>query len=94
MSELAALLEHGQVVAHRDRLVDVAGDEDDRLADLALEAQELVLEALAVDRIDRAEGLVHQHQRWVGEGACHAHALALAGPGCPGSGRGCREGRD
>ena len=44
-----------------------------------LQAQELVLQALAVDRVDRAERLVHQHQRRVGgERAGHADALALA----------------
>ena len=44
-----------------------------------LQAQELVLEALAVDRVDRAERLVHQHQRRVGgERAGDADALALA----------------
>jgi hypothetical protein len=37
------------------------GHEDDGLADLPLQAQEFVLEALAVDRIDGAEGFVHQH---------------------------------
>ena len=44
-----------------------------------LQAQELVLQALAVDRVDRAERLVHQHQRRVGgERAGDADALALA----------------
>ena len=65
LGELAAALHDRDAVAHLDRLVDVVGDEHDRLADLALEAQELVLEPLAVDRVDRAEGLVHQHQRRV-----------------------------
>jgi hypothetical protein len=60
-----ALLEDRDPVAHLDRLVDVVGDEQDRLADLRLQPEELVLEALAVDRVDRAEGLVHQHQRRV-----------------------------
>ena len=46
---------------------------------LGLQAQELVLQPLAVDRVDRAERLVHEHQRRVGrEGAGHADALALA----------------
>ena len=73
------MLHDRDAVAHLDRLVDVVGDEHDRLADLALEAQELVLQALAVDRVDRAEGLVHQHQRRVDrERAGHADALALA----------------
>ncbi len=60
------------------RLVDVVGDEEDRLADLGLEAQELVLEPLTGDRVDRAEGLVHQHHRRVrGEGSGDADALLL-----------------
>ena len=66
-------------VAHLDRLVDVVGDEQDRLAHLGLEAQELVLELLAVDRVDRPERLVHQHHTGVGgERARHPDALLLA----------------
>ena len=66
-------------VAHLDRLVDVVGDEQDRLGEVLLEAQELVLEPFADDRIDGPEGLVHQHDRRVGrEGLGHADALALA----------------
>ena len=79
LGELAAALHDRDAVAHLDRLVDVVGDEHDRLADLALEPQELVLEPLAVDRVDRAERLVHQHQRRVnGQRPRHADALALA----------------
>ena len=76
---MPALSQDRHPVAHLDRLVDVVGDEQDRLADLRLEAQELVLQALAVDRVDRAERLVHQHQRRIGrERARDADALALA----------------
>ncbi len=79
LGQVAALAQDRDPVAHLDRLVDVVGDEHDRLADLVLEAQELVLEALAVDRVDRAERLVHQHQRRVGgQRAGDADALALA----------------
>ena len=79
LGELAALLQDRDAVAHLDRLVDVVGDEDDRLAQLGLQAQELVLQPLAVDRVDRAERLVHEHQRRVGgERARDADALALA----------------
>jgi hypothetical protein len=54
-------------------------DEDDRLAQARLEAQELVLQALAGDRVDRAERLVHQQQRRVGgQRARDADALLLA----------------
>ena len=49
------------------------------MASSLLEAQELVLEALADDRVDGAERLVHEHHRRVGgERAGHADALALA----------------
>ena len=78
LGELAALLEDRDAVAHLDRLVDVVGDEEDRLLHLGLEAQELVLEALAVDGVDRAERLVHQHHAGVrGERARDAHPLLL-----------------
>ena len=43
-----------------------------------MQAQELGLEAVARDRVERAERLVHQHQRRVdGERAGEADALAL-----------------
>ena len=49
------------------------------LASSLLQAQELVLQPLADDRIDGAEGLVHEHHRRVGgERPGHADALALA----------------
>jgi hypothetical protein len=74
-----ALTQHGNPVAHLDRLVDVVGDEDDRLAQLRLEAQELVLESLAVDGVHRAEGLVHQHHGRVrGERPGNPDPLLLA----------------
>ena len=66
-------------VAHLDGLVDVVGHEQDRLGELFLEAEELVLEPLADDRIDGAEGLVHEQDRWVRrERPGHPDALALA----------------
>ncbi len=79
LSQVPTLLEHGDAVAHLDRLVDVVGDEENRLADLRLQAQELVLEALAGDRVDGAEGFVHQHHPRVGgKGAGDADTLLLA----------------
>ena len=67
----------------------------DRLADLALQAQELVLEAAAGDRVDRAERLVHQHQRRVGgQRARDPDPLPLAARELrPGSGRRSPSGR-
>ena len=79
LREVAADLEHRHLVAELDGLVDVVGDEDDRLAEIALQAQELVLELLAHHRVDGAERLVHQHHRRVGrEGTGHPDALLLA----------------
>ena len=87
LGEHAALAHDRDPVAHLDRLVDVVGDEDDGLADLAVQAQEVVLQALARDRVDRAERLVHQHQRRVGRHRPRdADALLLAaGELAPGS---------
>ena len=77
--ELAALAQDRDAVAELDRLVDVVRDEDHGLPHLLLQAQELVLKPRAHDRVDRAERLVHQHQRRVrGERAREADALALA----------------
>ena len=75
----AAALEDGDAVGHLDRLVDVMGDEDDRLAHLRLQPQELVLQPLAADGVDGAERLVHQHHRWIGgQRPRHPDPLALA----------------
>jgi len=76
---VAALAHHGDEIAHLDRLVDVMGDEQDRLGQVRLEPEELVLEALADDRVDRPEGLVHEHERRVRrEGTGDTDTLALA----------------
>ena len=79
LRQAAALRHDRDQVAHLDRLVDVVGDEEDRLGQLALQAQELVLEPLAHDRVDRRERLVHQHERRIrGQRPGHADALPLA----------------
>ena len=66
LRELAPDPEDSDLVAELDGLVDVVRDEEDRLAQLALEAEELVLELVADDRVDRRERLVHEHHRRVG----------------------------
>ena len=79
LGELAADLHDGHQVAELDRLVDVVGHEKDGLGQTLLEAQELVLEAFPDDRVDGAEGLVHQHHgRIGGQRPRHPDALALA----------------
>lgn len=79
LGEMAAGAHHGDHGAELDGLVDVVGDEDDRLAQLRLDPQEFVLQALADDRVDGRERLVHQqHRRVRGERPRHADALLLS----------------
>ncbi len=75
----AALVEDGESVAQRQRLVLVVGDEDEGDADLALDRLELDLHLLAQLEVERAERLVEQqHPRPVDERAGQRDALALA----------------
>ena len=70
--------QHRHLVAEFDRLVDVVGDEEDRLAQFALQPQEFVLQLLADHRVDRRERLVHEHDRRVGgQRARDPHPLLL-----------------
>lgn len=74
-------------VAEAHGLVEVVGDEDDRLLQPLLQFEQLVLHVAADQRVERAEGLVHQQQvRVGGERAGQAHTLLhtagqLVGPG-------------
>ena len=76
--EHAADVEDGDAVGQLDRLVDVVGDEHDRLVDAALQVEQLVLQPGPHDRVDRRVGLVHEQHRRVGrQGAGHADPLLL-----------------
>src|ERR1700760_4235242 len=67
------------VVADLDRFFHVVGDQDHGLVQLGLEPDQLVLQGVADDGVDRAERLVHeQHRRVRGQGPGHADALLLA----------------
>ncbi len=90
LREPAAGGEDRDPVAHPHRLVDVVGDDHDGLVELALQAQELVLQAHPHDRVDGAERLVHQqHRRVGGQRPGDADALA-AGRRRAGAGSGRR----
>ena len=79
LGQPAALGHHRDLVAHLHGLVDVVGDQDDGLAEVALQPQELVLEPCPDDRVDGRERLVHQqHRRVGGQRAGDADALLLA----------------
>lgn len=60
-----AVVEQGDAVRHLHRFINVVTDEQYSLVDETLDAHELVLNNFTVDRVDGAEGLVHQHHRWI-----------------------------
>jgi hypothetical protein len=75
----APALENGDPVADLERFVEVVTDENDRLLQVFLQQQELVLQLVADQRIERRERLVHEQDVGVGgEGAREAHALLHA----------------
>ena len=77
--EHTPLAQHRYAVAEHHRLVDVVSDEDHRLVQVGLEAQELLLQPFAGDRVHGAEWLVHQEHRWVSRKRTgHSHPLGLA----------------
>src|SRR5690625_6002219 len=52
--------------------------EYDGLSDLLLEFQKVILQILPADRVESAEGLIHQNDRWIcSESADDADALLL-----------------
>ena len=51
---------HDDPVGQEDRFADVVRDEDDRLPRLLPESQEQQVHLVARERVERAEGLVHQ----------------------------------
>ena len=74
-----ALVEDGDAVAHRQRLVLVVGDVDEGDADLALDRLQLQLHLLAQLQVEGAERLVEQqHLGPVDDRPRQRHPLALA----------------
>ncbi|MNE80462.1 hypothetical protein D3C80_1770330 [compost metagenome] len=74
-----AVFHDGDTAAQLQRFVQVVADEDDGLAQLALQLQQLVLQALADQRVEGREGFVHQQDVGVhGQRAGQAHTLLHA----------------
>ena len=74
-----ALVEDGDLVAHRQRLLLVVRDVDERHAEVALERLQEELHLLAQLQVERAERLVEQqHLRPVDDRAGERDPLALA----------------
>ena len=81
LHDAGAFVEDGNPVAQLGGLVKVVGDAHNGFAELRLDIDELVLEALAGDRVDGAEGFAHEVDRRVrGQGAGHR----VPGPVKPG----------
>ena len=79
MPDQPAALHHADTIAQRQRLRHVVRHEDHALGDTRLDADELLLQLAARDRIERAERLIHeQHRRIGGQRAGHADALPLS----------------
>jgi len=76
LGEMATGPQDGDPIPQLDGLVDVVGNEDDGLAEIVLQSQELVLELFSHDGIHGAERLVHEHHRRVGR-QCPGHTDAL-----------------
>src|SRR3954471_22952010 len=71
--------EHYHAIAEEDRLADAVGDEDDGLVLGEPHLLQLDVHLVARQRVERAEGLVHQQQnRIVDQRAADRHALAHA----------------
>ena len=74
----APLVHDDDAVGQGQGLVHVVGDEDDGLPQLLLEPLDQLLEGIARDGVERAEGLVHQDDLGVrGQRPNDAHALLL-----------------
>ena len=74
-----AILHQDDAAAERDGLVEVVRDEDDGLLELALEVAQLRLHVAADQRVEGAEGLVHQKDVGIRrEGAGEARPLLHA----------------
>ena len=57
----------------------IMGDEEDGLLQFSLQRQKFALQIGAGKRIERAEGFIHQQDRWIcSQSAGYANPLALA----------------
>src|SRR6202035_233886 len=78
-AEQAAAAHDADAVAEPKRLAEIVGDQGHRLAEPALELEELLLELLAGEGVEGAEGLVEEDDGGVtGERAGEGRPLALA----------------
>src|SRR5215204_679587 len=75
----AAFIHHDDAVGHGQGLALIMGDVDEGDVELLLERFELDLHLDAQPRVERAERLIEEDERWFDdERPCQCHALALA----------------
>ena len=78
-SDDAASFEKNDTRGEQQSLAEVVSDENDGFAKAMRQGAEFALQLGAGDGIERAEGLIHKKDGWIGgESACDSHALALA----------------
>src|SRR5699024_3713839 len=78
LGDVATFLQDQQPVAQFDGFIDVVGNKHDGFVQVFLNPKQLILQPLTSDGVYCAEGLIHQHYRWVsGQAAGHTHALLL-----------------
>ena len=77
--DMATLRQDEHLVTELGRLLEIVRDDHDGLAKFLMDGDQAVLQANPGDWVDRAEGLVHEQDRWVGgEGTRDPDALLLA----------------
>ena len=73
-----SILQHRDAVAEPQCLIHVVGDHDHGFVETLLQVQELTLEFMTGNRVERAEGFIEQDDAGIGsEGSRKGHALAL-----------------
>src|SRR4029453_1051796 len=78
LSEMPAHPHDGDLIAQLDGLINVVGDQDDRLAELTLQPEKELMQLAANDGIHCRKRLIHEQDERVGcECARHASALLL-----------------
>lgn len=75
----ATLFQYRDAIAELQRFIDVVGNHDHGFFEVLLKTQELTLEFVTGNRVERAKGFVEQDDAGIGrEGSRKGHALSLS----------------
>ena len=73
-----SFFQHRDAITELQRLIDVMGDHDHGFFEVLLQSQELTLEFVTGNRVERAEGFIEQDDLGIGrEGSRKGHTLSL-----------------